>query len=100
MLLTIDVGNTETKLGCFAMDGSELLQSWRVTTESKRTADEYGVFFAQLFATAELRASDVEAVVISSVVPKLDQTLEHACKRYLGCSPLFFKAHRQKLMPI
>jgi len=100
MLLTIDVGNTETKLGCFASDGSELLQSWRVTTESKRTADEYGVFFAQLFATAELRTADVEAVVIASVVPKLDQTLESACKRYFGCDPVFFKAHRQSLIPI
>lgn len=100
MLLTIDVGNTETKLGCFPLSGSELLQSWRVTTESKRTADEYGVFFAQLFATAELRAQDVQAVVISSVVPKLDQTLEHACRRYFGCDPVFFKPNRQTLMPI
>jgi type III pantothenate kinase len=100
MLLTIDVGNTETKLGCFAMNGEELLQSWRVTTESKRTADEYGVFFAQLFATADLRAADVEAVAIASVVPKLDQTLESACTRYFGCKPLFFKAHRQTLMPV
>ena len=100
MLLTIDVGNTETKLGCFPLRGSELLQSWRVTTESKRTADEYGVFFAQLFATAELRAQDVQAVVISSVVPKLDQTLEHACRRYFGCDPVFFKPNRQTLMPV
>ena len=100
MLLTIDVGNTETKLGCFALDGSELLQSWRVTTEPRRTADEYGVFFAQLFATAELRAADVQAVVVASVVPKLDQTLEVACSRYFGCTPTFFKAHRQTLMRI
>jgi type III pantothenate kinase len=100
MLVTIDVGNTETKLGCFAADGCELLQSWRVTTESRRTADEYGVFFAQLFATAELLASDVAAVVIASVVPKLDQTLEAACARYFRCKPQFFKPHRQSLMPV
>lgn len=100
MLLTIDVGNTETKLGCFPLDGTELLQYWRVNTESKRTADEYGVFFAQLFATAELRAQDVQAVVIASVVPKLDYTLQQACTRYFGCEPLFFKPHRQTLMPV
>jgi type III pantothenate kinase len=100
MLLTIDVGNTETKLGCFAIGGSELLQSWRVTTDATRTADEYGVFFAQLFATAELHAQDVEAVVISSVVPKLDNTLHDACSRYFRCEPLFFKANQQTLMPI
>jgi len=100
VLVTIDVGNTETKLGCFAADGGELLQSWRVTTDAKRTADEYGVFFAQLFATAELLASDVETVVIASVVPKLDQTLETACTRYFRCKPLFFKPHRQALIPV
>lgn len=100
MLVTIDVGNTETKLGCFAIDGSELLQSWRVTTEPRRTADEHGVFFAQLFATADLRPADVQAVVIASVVPKLDQTLQQACARYFACEPEFFKAHRQTLMPV
>lgn len=100
MLLAIDVGNTETKLGCFAIDGSELIQSWRVTTEPRRTADEHGVFFAQLFATADLRPADVEAVVIASVVPKLDQTLQQTCTRYFLCEPDFFKAHRQSLMPV
>lgn len=100
MLLTIDVGNTETKLGCFAMDGGELLQSWRITTEARRTADELGVTFAQLFAGAELRAADVQAVAIASVVPKIDATLQSACDRYFRCEPLFFKAHRQTLMPV
>lgn len=100
MLVTIDVGNTETKLGCFAIDGSELLHAWRVTTEPRRTADEHGVFFAQLFAAAELRASDVQAVIIASVVPKLDLALTQACTRYFGCEPEFFKAHRQTLMKV
>lgn len=100
MLLAIDVGNTETKLGCFAMDGGELLQSWRITTQSRRTADELGVTFAQLFAGAELRVADVQAVAIASVVPKLDATLQTACERYFRCEPLFFKAHRQTLMPV
>ncbi|HZZ64959.1 MAG TPA: type III pantothenate kinase [Candidatus Baltobacteraceae bacterium] len=100
MLIAIDVGNTETKLGCFASDGSELLQSWRVTTDAKRTADEYGVFFSQIFATAELRAADAEAVVIASVVPKLDQTLAAACERYFDCEPVFFRPAAQQLLKI
>jgi type III pantothenate kinase len=100
VLLAIDVGNTETKLGCFATDGEDLLQSWRVSTDATRTPDEYGVFFAQLFATAELRAIDVDGVAVASVVPKLDQTVEAACKRYFRCDPLFLKAHRQAIMPV
>src|SRR5579872_95090 len=100
MLLAIDVGNTETKLGCFAMDAPDLLHYWRVTTESRRTGDEYGVFFAQLFATAELRAQDVQAVVIASVVPKLDNVLEQACERYFGAVPVLLTAKLQTLMTI
>ncbi|MHB8305089.1 MAG: type III pantothenate kinase [Vulcanimicrobiaceae bacterium] len=100
MLLTIDVGNTETKLGCFE-DGSERLShTWRVTTERRRTADEYGVFLTQLFATAGLRPAEVEAVVAASVVPPLDPVLEQACRRFFNVTPVFFKAHRQNLMTV
>ncbi|MGZ3498293.1 MAG: type III pantothenate kinase [Vulcanimicrobiaceae bacterium] len=100
MLLTIDVGNTETKLGCFENGAKYLVSDWRVTTESRRTADEYGVFFSQLFATAGLQTHAVEAVAIASVVPKLDATLEVACRRYFNTTPLFLKPHRQQLMPV
>ncbi len=100
MLLAIDVGNTETKLGCFAEDTPDLLHAWRVTTDARRTADEYGVFFAELFATAELRPADVQAVIIASVVPRLDQTLHDACRKTFNCTPAFFKAHDQHLMPV
>ena len=38
MLLTIDVGNTNTVLGLF--DGPDLVQSWRIKTDANSTADE------------------------------------------------------------
>ena len=98
MLLTIDVGNTETKLGCF-VDG-ELKQTWRVTTELRRTADEYGVFFTQLFFTSNLDATQIDAVAIASVVPPLDPVLEDACLRFLRAAPKFLKPQDQRLMKI
>jgi type III pantothenate kinase len=98
MLLTIDVGNTETKLGCF--DDGVLKQTWRVTTELRRTPDEYGVFFAQLFATSGLPRSAVAAVAIASVVPPLDPVLETACKRFFGVSPRFLKPQTQRLIRV
>ena len=61
MLLAIDVGNTETKLGCFADGPDALTENWRVTTERHRTPDEYGVFFTQLFATGGIDASAIDA---------------------------------------
>jgi type III pantothenate kinase len=98
MLLTIDVGNTETKLGCFSR--TTLKHTWRVTTELRRTPDEYGVFFTQLFATSDLDASAIDAVAIASVVPKLDPVLEAACRRFLKTTPLFLQPQTQHLIPI
>jgi type III pantothenate kinase len=98
MLLTIDVGNTETKLGCF--DDGALKQTWRVTTELRRTPDEYGVFFAQLFAISDLPRSAVDAVAIASVVPPLDPVLETACKRFFGVAPHFLKPQAQRLINV
>jgi type III pantothenate kinase len=98
VLLTIDVGNTETKLGCFVE--SNLKQTWRVTTELRRTADEYGVFFTQLFATSELHVEDITAVAIASVVPPLDPVLESACQRFFGVTPSFLRPQTQRLMTI
>jgi type III pantothenate kinase len=98
MLLTIDVGNTETKLGCFSKHA--LKQTWRVTTELRRTPDEYGVFFTQLFATSELEASAIRAVAIASVVPQLDPVLESACRRFFATVPRFLEPQTQRLIEI
>jgi type III pantothenate kinase len=99
MLLAIDVGNTETKLGIFGDDGA-LGQTWRLTTELRRTADEHAVFLAQLFATAGIEPRGISAVVIASVVPPLDPVLEDACRRLFGTEPAFFKPHKQSLMTV
>jgi type III pantothenate kinase len=100
MLLAIDVGNTETKLGCFAHSEGELVSRWRVTTELRRTPDEYGVFFTQLFATGGIDVSSIDAVVIASVVPKLDPVLESVCQRFFKATPRFLKPHLQSLVPV
>jgi len=98
MLLTIDVGNTETKLGVF-VEG-DLRHTWRVTTELRRTPDEYGVFLTQLFATSGLAPRGLEAVAIASVVPPLDPVLAVACERFFGVAPRFLKPQEQRLMAI
>jgi len=100
MLLAIDVGNTETKLGVFANGANELLHHWRVTTESRRTADEYGVFFTQLFATAKLPAREIDAVAIASVVPRLDHTLIEVCEKFFDVTPSVLEAQRQQLIAV
>jgi type III pantothenate kinase len=100
MLLAIDVGNTETKLGCFNNGGKELVHHWRVTTESRRTADEYGVFVTQLFATAGVKASQIDAVAIASVVPRLDHTLVEVAQKFFDVTPKMLRAERQRLIKV
>lgn len=104
MLLTINADNTNTKLGYFARaaDGSvgELVQTWRVTTESRRTSDEYGVLFSACFSEAQLDRRSVEAIVLASVVPQIDRYLREACRRYFGSDPIPFTAVAQQLMPV
>ncbi len=98
MLLTIDVGNTETKLGCF--EGEELRRTWRVTTELRRTPDEYAVLFAQLFAAGDVAPQDVREIAIASVVPALDAIVEGACRNVFATSPVFLMPQTQRLIPV
>lgn len=100
MLLAIDVGNTETKLGCFEHDDDKLVHYWRVNTVTNRTPDEYGVFFTQLFAAAALPLSNIDAIAIASVVPRLDATLTQVAEKFFRVQPRFLLPQEQRLMKI
>jgi type III pantothenate kinase len=87
VLLAIDVGNTNTVLGAF--EGKDLRQQWRVETSHSRTHDEWGILVRQLFLSGGLEPGQVDAIVISSVVPPLAFALERMGQRYFGQKPLF-----------
>jgi type III pantothenate kinase len=99
MLLAIDVGNSETKLGYFDADGS-LVGNWRVTTARRRTSDEYGVLFQAFFSSAHFDLTRVQAIVVSSVVPQVDRALYDGCRKYFGRDPIQFTAATQRLLPV
>lgn len=99
MLLAIDVGNSETKLGYFDADG-ELVGNWRVTTARRRTMDEYGVLFQAFFSSARFALDRVEAIVISSVVPPADRPLYEGCRKYFEREPMQFTAATQSLIEV
>lgn len=87
MLLTIDVGNTNTVLGVFREE--ELIANWRLTTARTQTVDEYGVLTRNLFSLAGLNQEMISGVIISSVVPPLNWTLAEMSRLYLGKKALF-----------
>ena len=89
MLLTIDVGNTNTGLGVFR--GEELIANWRLTTARAQTVDEYGVLTRNLFSLAGLNQEMITGVMVSSVVPPLNWTLAEMSRLYLGKKALFLE---------
>lgn len=108
MLLVLDVGNTNTVLGVFqrahaaesAQHYERLVAHWRVTTSQTQTIDEYGVLFRNLFSMAHLEVSEVNGIVISSVVPPLDTVLRAVCERYFNLKPLFIEPGIKTGMPV
>lgn len=90
MLLTIDVGNTNTVLGVF--NGEELAANWRLTTARMQTVDEYGVLIRNLLSLRNLDPAEIRGVIISSVVPPVNWTLAEMSESYIGHKALFVEA--------
>ena len=86
MLLVIDVGNTNIKMGVY--DGGKMIQSWRMSVKVERTSDEFGAVMGELFAGVGVTFDDIDGVIMSSVCPPINYTIEHACEYYIGIKPM------------
>jgi type III pantothenate kinase len=87
MLLAIDAGNSNVTLAVY--DGEQLLTLWRLTTDVARTSDEYGAELRNLFRLADLDFKELQAIVIASVVPALNLTLQRVAETYFKLTPIF-----------
>ncbi|HEV7370879.1 type III pantothenate kinase [Arenibaculum sp.] len=86
MLLAIDAGNTNVVFAVY--DGDDKRGQWRISTDSRRTADEYAVWLASLMAMKGLVPADVDAAILSSVVPAATYDLLRLCRDHFGCEPM------------
>jgi type III pantothenate kinase len=102
MLLALDVGNTNTKLGLYRLDGGEpgLAANWRLTTHRAQTVDEYGALFINLFQMKGMDPGQVKHIIISSVVPPVESTLRQMCEVYFHIEPLFVEPGIKTGMPV
>jgi type III pantothenate kinase len=89
MLLAIDVGNTNITLGLH--DGQDWRRQWRLRTVHDKTVDEYGVYLNALVREANA-SGQINASILSSVVPPLTAKFVSVCQDYLGQSPLLVNA--------
>ncbi|WP_431679245.1 type III pantothenate kinase [Kitasatospora sp. KL5] len=87
MLLTIDVGNTQTTLGLF--DGEDIVEHWRISTDPRRTADELAVLLQGLMGAHPIVSADdrVAGLSICSSVPAVLHELREVTRRYYGDVP-------------
>lgn len=86
MILTIDIGNTNIKIGLF--ENNSLLYGWRISTDVARTSDEHGSIIKQLMFSEQIKLEQVTGGIISSVIPQLNYTIVHMVEYYFGFTPM------------
>jgi len=98
MLLAVDIGNSNTVLGVY--QGQELLTHWRLLTEAARTADEYGVLISHLAHSEGIGKDDVDAIIVSCVVPPMVGLIEELGHKFFGVKPLLVGPGVKTGMPV
>jgi type III pantothenate kinase len=98
VLLTIDVGNTQTHVGAF--DGHQLVEHWRFSTDGAATGDELAMVLHDLLALRGIGFGQIDGEAISSVVPKLVSEYRHMFARYLDREALIVGPGTKTGMPI
>src|SRR5271168_271251 len=83
MLLTIDIGNTNTVLGVF--DGDRVVDHWRMATVPDRTADELAVVLHGLLGRSDaFTERQIHGISLCSTVPSVLHEMREMCRRYYG----------------
>lgn len=88
MLLCIDIGNSNIKLGLFDQNG--MLKHWRISTNRSNLPDEYAVLLLNLFEIDDIKKDDIKACAISSVAPPLTEVFVDLSQHYLNLTPVMF----------
>ena len=87
MILAIDAGNTNTAFAVFL--GDKLRVCWRLSTDARRTGDEYAGMLLPLFTEKAVECSGITAAAISSVVPAATDALVQFAKRHMKVAAPF-----------
>ena len=86
MLLSVDIGNSAVTLGVF--NDEQLVVTLRLTSDSRRLDDEYGLLITNLLNLNGVEPSQIGDICLCSVVPPLTPVFEQVCRNYFGVKPL------------
>ncbi|MBQ9494524.1 MAG: type III pantothenate kinase [Treponema sp.] len=98
MLLCFDIGNTNIKAALF--DNEKIAYTWRVSTDTKRTSDEYFSIIKTLIHDAPVHFSQIDAAVISSVIPNLTGPFVNVTQRIINKKPLIVGPDMYNTLPL
>lgn len=84
MVLTIDVGNTNTIIGSFDENSEAVFES-RISTDTRRMEDQYAITLADILRLYGVSAESIDGAIISSVVPPVTEQLKKAVAKVCGC---------------
>lgn len=87
MILTIDVGNTNTCLGGFD-DNDKLTFESRIDTDRYRMADQYAIILNDILRLYGHDPREITGAIISSVVPPVTGQIKEAIEKVCGCKAL------------
>lgn len=86
MLLSIDIGNTNMEFGVF--QGKTIKAKFRLGTNRNITSDEIGLFLSQFLLINGMSKSDIQDIIIATVVPQVMYSVNNAMKKYIGKTPI------------
>ena len=86
MILAIDMGNSNIVVG--GIDSDRVKSEDRLTTDRSRTNLEYAIYIKNILEIHGIDISRIEGIIISSVVPPLNNTITTAIKKITGKAPM------------
>ena len=86
MILAIDMGNSNIVVG--GIDSDRVYFEERLTTDRSRTNLDYAIYIKNILEIHGIDISRIEGIIISSVVPPLNNTITTAIKKITGKAPM------------
>ncbi|RKS96397.1 type III pantothenate kinase [Chryseobacterium defluvii] len=84
--IVINIGNSNIRFGLFDDDNCDI--SWVINTKPYKTADELYVQMLMLYQTYKIEPTQINKVIIGSVVPQLTKVMSSAIKKIHGILPV------------